>query len=291
MAYHRGMRAARHLALVLALVPVVAEARGLNPDDAAAKRAQIEDGLDTDPRAAIEQLQDAGDESGDPELFLQAAQLAHDEAASSRDAELAEQAAVLARTAEDIGLYLAETRNYDATDWRPVTRERAAELARDAGKLAEDSQSLAQEIHDERAAAEAARSRNTTDEPERQRRKAAPGTGMIAGGSAALVIGGGGIGLMVAGLTMGGANQREAESLMLPEELPRLSELDRKGATANTLAYVGGAVAGVGIIAGATLIALGVKRRKAAGPSQEANVHVGGYFTTHSAGLSLTGRF
>lgn len=286
------MRAARHLALVLALVPVVAEARGLNPDDAAAKRAQIEDGLDTDPRAAIEQLQDAGDESGDPELFLQAAQLAHDEAASSRDAELAEQAAVLARTAEDIGLYLAETRNYDATDWRPVTRERAAELARDAGKLAEDSQSLAQEIYDERAAAEAANSRNTTDEPERRRRKkAAPGTGMIAGGSAALVIGGGGIGLMVAGLTMGAANQREAESLMLPEELSRLSELDRKGATANTLAYVGGAVAGVGIIAGATLIALGVKRRKAAGPSQEANVHVGGYFTTHSAGLSLTGRF
>ena len=26
-------------------------------------------------------------------------------------------------------------------------------------------------------------------------------------------------------------------------------------------------------------------------PPQEANVHVGGYFTTHSAGLSLTGRF
>jgi hypothetical protein len=290
MAYHRGMRAVRHIALALALLPAVAHAKGLDPETAASKREQIESSLDSSPRAAIDQLQDAGDESGDPELFLQAATLALDEAKSSRDAELAERAAELARIAADIGLYLADSRNYDATDWRPVTRERAAELADEADALVETSQALSREIHEERAAAAAAAAQ-PAEEPERRRRKAAPGTGMIIGGSAALVIGGGGVGLLVAGLTMGAANQREAESLVLPAELPRLSELDRKGATANMLAYVGGAVAGVGVIAGATLIALGVKRRKAAGPSAQANVHVGGYFTTHSAGLSLTGRF
>jgi outer membrane murein-binding lipoprotein Lpp len=280
------------LALALLLLPGVALAKGLSPEAAAAKRAELEAERSTSPRAAIEQLGNWGDEFGDPELFLSAATLAHDEAASSRDLDLAIRASELASTAADIGLYLADQRNYDATDWRPVTRERADELASEAQALARRSDELAKDIEAERAAAEAEAKRKR-DAPVDEPRERRPGTGLIAGGSVALVIGAGGIGMLTAGLVMGQSSQREAEALMLPAQLDELDTLDRKGATANAIAYAGGAVAGVGIIVGATLIAVGVKRRKASPDASAARptLLVDGWFDRDGGGLVLRGRF
>jgi hypothetical protein len=281
------------LALALVLLPNAALAKGLSPDAAAAKRSQLEAERSSTPRVAIEQLGNWGDELGDPELFLSAATLAHDEAKSSRDLELAQLAAGLAGTAADISLYLADASNYDATDWRPVTRERAEQLATQARALVTQATELAREIEDERAAAEAEadRLRNApADEPKKTRR---PGTGLIAGGSVALVIGAAGIGMLTAGLVTGQAHQREANSLMLPAELDRLEQLDRMGSTSNALAYAGGAVAGVGVAVGIALIVVGIKRRNAA-PSTLAVAPtwlVGGWLDRSSGGLALRGRF
>ncbi|PRQ06884.1 hypothetical protein ENSA7_34220 [Enhygromyxa salina] len=280
--------------LALVTVPRFALAKGgQSPEDAAAQRDQIEAGLAQDPRAAVASLRSAGEELGDPELFLLAAERARDEAQSSRDAALALEAESLALVAQDIGSYLADDTNYSATDWRPVTRDRASELAGEAGSLATQAHTLAEEIEAERAAAAAAAERArlealTEDKPKRELK---PGTGLIAGGSAALVLGAGGIGLLGAGIAMGQANQREAESLNLPDELARLEELDRKGATANTLAYVGGVVAGVGVAVGVALIVVGVKKRKAAGPQEQASVHMSGWFDNDGGGLALRGSF
>ncbi|WP_052554329.1 hypothetical protein [Enhygromyxa salina] len=291
------MRTTRQLAIVLALVmtPSAALAKGgHSPEDAAAQREQIEAGLAQDPRAAVAALRDAGEELGDPELFLLAATRARDEARSSRDPELALEAESLALVAQDIGSYLSDDDNYSATDWRPVTRDRAADLAGEAGSLATQAHELAEEIEAERAAAAAAAERARLESlanADKPKRELKPGTGLIAGGSVALAVGASGIGLLGAGIAMGQANQREAESLSLPAELARLEELDRKGATANTLAYVGGAVAAVGVGVGVALIVVGVKKRKAAGPQEQAHVHMSGWFDHNGGGLALQGRF
>lgn len=288
------------LVLVLAWVPSAAHAKGLSPEAAAAQRTQLEAQRSSDPRQAIEQLRSWGDEFGDPELFLSAATLAQQQAESSRDLELAQLSVTLALTAQDISLNLADTRNYDATDWRPVTRERAVQISLQAQVLADSSRELVREIEDERAAAEAdaERLRNApADEPKTRR----PGTGLIAGGSVALVLAGGGIGMLAAGLSSGQAHQREADSLMLPAELARLDELDRMGATSNALAYAGGVVAGVGMAVGVALIAVGVKRRKAEPFESSASASaptllergwvMGGWADRNGGGFAVRGRF
>jgi hypothetical protein len=286
------------LVFVLALIPSAALAKGLSPEAAAAQRAQLEAERSSSPRVAIEQLGSWGDELGDPELFLSAATLAQQEAESSRDLELAQLSINLALTTYDISSYLADARNYDATDWRPITRERAAEISLQAQVLADSSRALVSEIEAERAAAqaEAERLRNApTDEPRARR----PGTGLLAGGGVALVLAGGGIGMLTAGLLTGQAHQRDAQALadsgMLPAQLDRLAQLDRMGASANALAYAGGAVAGVGVAVGVALIVVGVKRRKAQ-PSASASVLepdwlMGGWVDREGGGLPLQGRF
>jgi hypothetical protein len=286
------------LLLALALVPNVGWAKGLAPDDAAAKRSAIVDAQPSDPRRAIDELTRAGEELGDPELFLLAARLGHDEAEQSRDLELAQAAAVHAAVARDIGLYLADKRNYDATDWRPVTHDRASDLAREAARLISQSEALADQIEAERlAAAEAARARAAeVDDEGRQKRERRPGTGLIAGGSAALVLGVAGVGMLGTGLALGSARQRDAEALNLPAERDRLTELDAQGASANTLAYVGGAFAGVGLAVGVALIVVGVKKRNAAGPGDAAGLGrnrmlVGGWVEHSGGGFALQGRF
>jgi hypothetical protein len=284
------------LVLVLALVPSAALAKGLSPEAAAAQRAQLEAERSSTPRVAIEQLGNWGDEFGDPELFLDAATLAQQEADSSRDLELAQLSVTLALTAQDISLNLADARNYDATDWRPVTRDRAAQISLQAQVLADSSRELVREIEAERAAAEAEaeRLRNAAVDEKRAPR---PGTGLIAGGGVALALAGGGLGMLTAGLVTGQAHQRDAEAL-LPGDVGGLERIDRLGARSNALAYAGGAVAGVGIIVGAALIAVGIKRRKAE-PSASASAPtmlqhgwlVGGWADRNGGGLGVQGRF
>jgi hypothetical protein len=278
-------------ALALCLIPGPLLAKGLNPEDAAAKRTEIDNSRPSSPRAAMEYFTRAGEELGDPELFLRAGQLALGEAERSRDPELAREAGARALIARDIALYLADDDNYQATDWRPVTPGRAAELAELARELAREAEQLEQTIFEERAAAEAeARKPVVTEDPKRRRGERRPGTGLIAGGAAALTLGVGGLGMVGAGVAMGQARQREADDLA-PGEFDRLTELDRQGAQANTIAYAGIGVAAVGIAVGAALIVVGVKKRKAAGGTNESALRVGGWVDRETGGVVVGGRF
>ena len=85
--------------------------------------------------------------------------------------------------------------------------------------------------------------------------------------------------------------QEEAESLVLPLEQERLDQLDRQGAQDNLMAYIGMAVAGVGLSSGIALIVVGSKKRKAAGAPESATLRIGPYFRGGKAGLSFTGNF
>lgn len=272
------MHRTRSLALTLALC--------LIPGSAIAKQAP------PDPRGSVEELTRSGEEQGNPELFLQAATAAFDQAKASRDLELAQIAAARAMVALDIGLYLADERNYNATDWHPVTRERAAEVTIEAGLLVDEAEQLAETIIAERAAAEAEARRAAelaaAEQAEPQRK---PGTGLIAGGAVALTLGAGGLGMVGAGLAIGQARQRDAEALVLPDQLDQLDELDRQGAQANTITYAGIGVATVGLAVGVALIVVGTKKRKAAGPARETALRVGGWFERDAAGLTVGGRF
>jgi hypothetical protein len=280
------------LTLSLCLIPGPVVAKGLKPEDAAAKRAEIEGAQPAEPRAAIEYLTRAGEEHGDPELFLLAAQLALDEADRARDIELAQHAAELATITRDIGLYLADDQNYAATDWKPVTLVRAAELAELARSLAGKADDLVDAIEAERAAAEAeARRAAELAAQQKAKRERKPGTGLIAGGSVALMLGAGGLGMIGAGIAIGQARQRDAEALLLPQQLDELAELDRRGAQANTIAYAGIGVAVVGLAVGTALIVIGVKKRKASGSTQETALRVGGWLDRDTGGLLVGGRF
>jgi hypothetical protein len=282
-------------ALALCLIPGPLLAKGLNPEDAAAKRAEIDNSRPSSPRAAMEHFTRAGEELGDPELFLRAGQLALGEAERSRDPELAREAAARALIARDIALYLADDDNYAATDWRPVTPGRAAELAELARELAREAEQLEQTIFEERAAAEAkarepAVTEDDTAKQRRSRGERRPGTGLIIGGSVALTLGVGGLGMVGAGVAMGQARQRDADELA-PGDFDRLSELDRQGAQANTIAYAGIGLAAVGIAVGAALIVVGVKQRKAAGGTNESALRVGGWIDRETGGVVVGGRF
>lgn len=280
------------VALTLSLslpTPSVAWAAGLTPEDAARRRGEIEtEAQRLDAPAAVELLRREAAELGDPELFLGASERLRQQAKADEDEALAREAASLAATARDIALYLADERRFAATDWQVVTRERAGELADEAAQAIDAAESLADEIVAAREAAAASETQTPSEEPERRRK---PGTGLIAGGAAALTIGVGGIAMLGAGMGMGAARQKEAEALDLPAEQAQLAELDRQGAQANLITYVGAAVAGVGLATGIALIVVGVKRRKQAGGDEAARVHAAPWFDRESAGIALGGRF
>lgn len=248
------------------------------------------------PSHSPEEIQEAaraGEEEGDPEDFLYAANLAFEQAKRARDLDLTVVAVTHASVALDIGLYLADERNYDATDWHPVTHERAAEIAVEARVLIDESERLAEVIREERAAAEAEARRAAelaaAEQTEPRERK--PGTGLIAGGAVALTIGAGGLGMLGAGIAIGQARQRDAEALLLPAQMAELDELDRQGAQANAITYAGIGVATVGLAVGVALIVVGVKKRKAGGPTEQTALRVGGWLERDAGGLIVGGRF
>lgn len=279
--YSRPVPRTRLLALTLALC--------LIPGSVMAKKAPDYS------RERIDETARTGEEQGNPRDFLLAAQMAFEQARNTRDLELAELAVTHGRVALDIGLYLSDERNYEATDWHPVPIEDAAAVATEARLLIAEAERLAETIIAERAAAEEEERRRAAelaaaeqDDPKRERK---PGTGLIAGGAVALTIGAGGLGMIGAGVALGQAHQRDAEALLLPDQLAELDELDRKGAQANAITYAGIGVATVGLAVGVALIVVGVKKRKAAGPPDETALRVGGWLDRDAAGVTVGGRF
>lgn len=277
------------LTLALCLIPgsVVANSSVRRP---------AAEGAPSHSREDIDGLAQTGAETGNPQDFLLAARMAFEQASNTRDLELAELAATHAKVALDIALYLSDERNYEATEWHPVTMEDAGNIGTQARELIAEAEQLAETIVEERAAAEEEARRRAAElaaaeDDQKQKRERKPGTGLIAGGAVALTIGAGGVGMIGAGVALGQAHQRDAEALLLPDQLAELEELDRKGAQANVITYAGIGVATVGLAVGIALIVVGVKKRKAAGPSEHAGLRVGGWLDRDAAGLTVGGRF
>ncbi len=271
----------------------------LDPDQARAQRDATLEQADSlaEERgvpAAVEQIVDEAEASGDPALFLAASERLREHAETEKDEALAEQAEALARTAHDIALYLADQRRFDDTNWRPVTREEAEALAEQAEDAAAKASALAEQIVEEREAAAAAAGRAEQTDPEdegRPERERKPGTGLLVGGAVALSLGIGGVAMIGAGVGIGSARQREAEGLALPAEQDRLDVLDRQGAQANVITYAGIGVAAVGIATGIALIVVGSKRRKQGANERASALRAGPWIGQRGAGLTIGGRF
>lgn len=118
-----------------------------------------------------------------------------------------------------------------------------------------------------------------TDEPATD----APGRGLVIGGAVSLSLGAAGLGMMAAGLGLGsGANDI---SDLDPNDIAARRDRFDRGRTGNALAIAGGVTAGVLVVTGSVLLALGLRRKKASAVALRPRVGPQG------ASVVLRGRF
>lgn len=238
--------------------------------------------VEEQPKAAAELLADEARKLGDPILFLDAAEAYKKAAAKEREIALAEAAMEEARIGLDILYFLQDPRA--SANWQIIPDfESSIQVSRGRDLLSE-CEALIEEIEKEKAPAPVA---------EAAPREKAPrdGRGLIAGGSLLTVIGVGGLGMMGAGMAMGVSAQKTVEDPTVVGE--EFEEADEKGKRANVITYAGVGVAAVGLIAGVTLLVLGVKKRKAyrAGAGPESAFRVEPLLSPTLTGLGVSGRF
>ena len=220
-----------------------------------------------------------GIELKDPILIIDAGEAWREHAKAKRSIEAAQTAINHTLVALDMLFYLRDSSVSE--NWQPLASSHVHVAIARAQSTISDAQALIAEIEAEQDAA--------NQPPPVEERKLKPGTGLIAGGSAAIVIGLGGAGLGVGGLLMGAAAQADVEDPLVYE--PEHGQAEARGRRGNTFAGVGLALAGVGVGVGAALIAIGVKKRKAAGPAAGSEAVLIPSVGPQGAGLVLVGRF
>lgn len=252
----------------------------ITPESAEVQRAaaRMQGKQASDEAARGELLAGRGRELQDPRLLADAAAAFIEHARSTRDDTALDRAEAEAALALDMLGFLASGKS--ASSWQPIEAGRIDAEVDDVESLLREARSLRDEIEAERAAAAA------PPPPVEKKRKLRPGTGLIAGGASALVVGVGGLGLGAAGLAMGQSAQRDIDDPDVYGDA--WLDADAKGELGNDLAIAGFVVAGVGLAAGATLVGLGVKKRRSSTSTEEgAQVAI----TPTMRGLVLTGRF
>jgi hypothetical protein len=262
----------------------------VTPDSANAARFGIEQqgqqlGASGNHQQAAELYWQKGVELKDPVLIVDAGEAWREHARSQRSIEAAQTAIVQVQVALDMLYFVRDGATSSA--WQPVAPEHLAVLIERAQTVVRDAQALIAEIEaEQQRAIEAA---NAPVEPPPKRGPAKPGTGLIAGGSAALVIGLGGAGLGAAGLVLGAQAQAEVEDpLVYP---PEHGAAEARGRSANVLAGVGIGVGALGVSVGVALIASGVKKRKQAGSTIAKTLVPVPMIGPSGGGLGLAGRF
>jgi hypothetical protein len=225
-----------------------------------------------------------GIELKDPVLIVDAGESWREHARSQRSIEAAQTAIVQVSVALDMLYFLRDGATTSA--WQPVAPEHLGTLIERAQTVVRDAQALISEIEAEQQ--RAAASANAPVEEPRERERAKPGTGLVIGGSAALVIGLGGAGLAATGLVLGAQAQADVEDPLVYE--PEHSDAEARGRSANVLAGVGIGVGAVGVGLGIALIVKGVKKRKQAGPST-AEVLPVPMIGPGGGGIGFVGRF
>jgi hypothetical protein len=273
----------------LATVPTRVALADITPDSANSARFSIEQqgqqlSASGNHKQAAELYWQKGIELKDPVLIVDAGESWRAHARSQRSIEAAQTAIVQTSVALDMLFFLRD--GATSSTWQPVAPHHLVPLIERAQTVVDDAQALIAEIEAEQQRAAAAA--NAPVEAPRKRGPAKPGTGLIAGGSAALVIGLGGAGLAAAGLVLGVNAQTDVEDPLVYE--PEHSAAQARGRTANMLAGVGIGVGVVGIGVGVALIVKGVKQRKQAGPTSASLLPVP-LISRNGAGLGLSGRF
>lgn len=226
-----------------------------------------------------------GIELKDPVLIVDAGESWREHARAQRSIEAAQTAIVQVSVALDM-LYFLRDGGATSSAWQPVAPQHLAVLIERAQTVVSDAQALIAEIEaEQQRAIEAA---NAPVEAPRERGPAKPGTGLIIGGSVALVIGLGGAGLAATGLILGAQAQGDVEDPLVYE--PEHSAAQARGRTANLLAGIGIGVGAVGVGVGVALLVAGVKQRKQAGSTTASFVPVP-MIGPNGGGLGLMGRF
>ncbi len=261
----------------------------ITPESANSARFGVEqEGKQLVDRGAYEQAAELYWREGvrlkDPVLILDSAEALRDQAAAERSIDAARSAIDRAAPALDMLYFLRDGATSSA--WQPIAPEYVDTVLTRAQTLVRDAEALIREIEAEQAAAERAAAAPVEDK--KRRGPAKPGTGLIAGGSAALIIGLGGAGLGIAGLAIGAQAQAQVEDPLVYE--PEHSEAEVRGQNANVLAGVGLALAGVGVGVGVALIAVGVKKRKRGGGGEAEAALVPVWFGD-GGGVGLVGKF
>ena len=263
----------------------------MTPAQAASSRKPTQDRakalLSSDPGEAADILSSDAKKSQDPVLYIDAAEAYKAAGVADRDKAAVEAAIEHASIGLDI-LHFQQDPRCDP-QWQHVgSTEFDREISR-ARKVIADSEQALRDL--DKPVEEAPPPPDDTD-----KKTPRDGRGLIAAGSLLTVVGVGGLGMIGAGIALSAKAQKEVEALD-PSSLTYdqdVYDLDKKGKGANVIAYAGIGVAAVGLIAGATLLALGVKKRKkyrSENPSDETALHVAPALGRGFAGLSLGGRF
>lgn len=275
------------------MMPLPARAAEVTPASAASARKAVQDRakptLAKDPGAAAELLAGEAKKSHDPVLHIDAGEAFLAAGVAERDKAALQSAIEQA----SIGLDIAHFQQDPRCDpqWQHLDAgEYDAQLAR-ARKVVEDSEKAIADL--DKPVEEAA----PVEEKKPEKGTPRDGRGLIAGGSLMTVVGVGGLAMIGAGLALSAKAQKDVDALDVSaiDYQSQFEDIDKKGKTANVVAYAGIGVAAVGLGVGIALLVLGVKKRKAYrsehGADETARVHVAPALGYGYGGLTLGGRF
>lgn len=280
----------------------------LSTERAAEKRAAIREGVASDRaakrfRKVGQSLERDAAMIGDPLTLLDAGEAWLEAARVSRDKDEALHAEELTLVALDIlHFYRDVAAGKTRSRWSVVTGEEAADGIERSDAQLEAVRALIEEIENPPPPAKVAaregaatKKRSKTRKPRREKkprepRERKPGTGMLAAGSVMTIVGAGGGGLALAGLIISTQKQREVETLDAVMDAERVEQLDREGARANLMAYIGIGVAGGALAIGIPLLAVGAKKRKVSQSAATSWRVVPNVSASHQ-GVVFSGRF
>lgn len=273
---------------------------GLDPAGAEEKRQAIRDSVAGDKEkgnwgAVAEGLEYNAGLLGDPVTFLEGADARIELARKDRDIAEAEKAIETTHVALDILYFYQDVAAGDAnSNWLVIDPSEASSLIEQGEAKIAEAESLIEEIEAEQEEGEDGAAVATADAPKKKKKKrgkAKPGTIMIATGAALTAVGVAGAGMGIAGIAISNSKQKEVEDLGPMGDPDEINRLDQEGQRANVLGFAGLAMAVVGVAVGVPLIAVGVKKRKEAGPGASARINVAPMFGKTSNGLVVQGRF
>ncbi len=268
-------------AALLLATPVSAAPPPVSPATAQANRTPVQQRSQVqiaagDALSAAMELDAAAAGSGDPVLYLDAADAYFAAADASRDTSALDVGRERVKVALDILYFLRDPASSDS--WRPVSSSELGGLTSRANEYLQRAAELQTAIESESDLVSAP---TEVDEP----RPARPGRVLIISGAALTGLGAAGLVMGATGLIVGGNAQREADDPTVYGDA--IDDVDARGKTANTLAW--GGLIGGGVLAGAgvALMVLGLKKKKSAGGDAMARVQV----SPTLGGLLVRGRF